>query len=205
MDAEHIVMAERLPSCTGLMAVLVARPRGGQRANGAHFDAELKTVTIEHLDHEERELEPVYQVKVDDPAIRRLVRSSQGRAQGGWRLLRLADRRHESRGEASINVPPCAVRFPVLPRESPLSEGGDICASLRFGPVAPEGPSSLLLARPAQPHSRQKGRAPYKTSQGSSSAYPGLITSSMMASRSSNGRNADFIALIVNHRRSSSV
>ncbi len=36
-----------------------------------------------------------------------------------------------------------------------------------------------------------------------SAAYPGLMTSSMIARRSSNGRNADFIALIVNHRRSS--
>ena len=33
-------------------------------------------------------------------------------------------------------------------------------------------------------------------------AYAGLIWSLMIASRSSNGRNADFIALIVNHRRS---
>ena len=38
-----------------------------------------------------------------------------------------------------------------------------------------------------------------------SAAYPGLTTPSMIASRSSNGRNADFIALIVNQRRSSSV
>ena len=36
-----------------------------------------------------------------------------------------------------------------------------------------------------------------------STAYAGLICSSMIASRSSNGRNADFIALIVNQRRSS--
>src|SRR5690606_8294002 len=34
-------------------------------------------------------------------------------------------------------------------------------------------------------------------------AQPGLITSSMIASRSSKGRNADFIALMVNHRSSS--
>ena len=37
-----------------------------------------------------------------------------------------------------------------------------------------------------------------------SAAYPGLITSSINASRSSNGRNDDFTALIVNHRRSAS-
>ena len=36
-----------------------------------------------------------------------------------------------------------------------------------------------------------------------STAYAGLICSSMIASRSSNGRNADFIALMVNQRRSS--
>ena len=36
-----------------------------------------------------------------------------------------------------------------------------------------------------------------------SAAYPGLTTCSMISSRSSNGRNADFIALIVAQRRSS--
>jgi hypothetical protein len=35
-----------------------------------------------------------------------------------------------------------------------------------------------------------------------STAKRGLITSSMIASRSSNGMNADFIALIVNRSRS---
>lgn len=35
-----------------------------------------------------------------------------------------------------------------------------------------------------------------------STAYPGLITSVMNASRSSNGRNDDFIALTVSHCRS---
>ncbi len=37
-----------------------------------------------------------------------------------------------------------------------------------------------------------------------SAAYSGLITRSMISSRSSNGRNADFMALMVNQRRSSS-
>ena len=36
-------------------------------------------------------------------------------------------------------------------------------------------------------------------------AYSGLMTRSMISSRSPKGRNADFIALIVNQRRSSSV
>ena len=35
------------------------------------------------------------------------------------------------------------------------------------------------------------------------SSYSGLMTSSISASRSSNGRNADFIALTVNHCSSS--
>jgi len=39
----------------------------------------------------------------------------------------------------------------------------------------------------------------------SSTAYAGLMVLSMMSSRSSNGRNADFIALIVNQRRSFTV
>jgi hypothetical protein len=35
---------------------------------------ELKTVTNEHLDHEERELEPVYQDKAADPVIKEMGR-----------------------------------------------------------------------------------------------------------------------------------
>ena len=37
----------------------------------------------------------------------------------------------------------------------------------------------------------------------SSRSYPGLMTSLINVSRSSNGMNADFIALIVNQRKSS--
>ena len=50
-----------------------ARRPTAANAQTAHTAmGELKTVTIEHLDHEERELEPVYQAKKDDPAIKEM-------------------------------------------------------------------------------------------------------------------------------------
>jgi len=42
---------------------------------------------------------------------------------------------------------------------------------------------------------------PATTTERRSRSYPGLITCSMISSRSSNGRNADFIAFTVNHCR----
>ncbi len=69
MDAEHEVMAERLSAARASMAALRSAPTA-ENARTAHTAMdELKTVTAEHLDHEERELEPVYQAKRDDPAI----------------------------------------------------------------------------------------------------------------------------------------
>ena len=64
---------------------------------------------------------------------------------------------------------------------------------------------SSSLRRPLQP-TLPAGTAARPAAAGrhrrSRTAYAGLITSLMSASRSSNGRNAHFIALMVNHRRS---
>ena len=140
---------------------------------------ELKTVTNEHLDHEERELEPVYQAKKDDPAIKEM-------------------------GKKFSKVPP--------------KEGGVFFAWLTDG-VSPEAVASIDATIPAAgPHDHhrpsrtllQQGHRPgvavlNASYNAPSSAYPGLMMSSMIARRSSKGRNADFIALMVNQRRSSTV
>ena len=74
MDAEHEVMAERLSAARASMTALRAAPTAANARTAHTAMGELKTVTTEHLDHEERELEPVYQAKKDDPAIKEMGR-----------------------------------------------------------------------------------------------------------------------------------
>ena len=74
MDAEHDVMAERLSAARASMTALRAAPTAANAQTAHTAMGELKTVTTEHLDHEERELEPVYQAKKDDPAIKEMGR-----------------------------------------------------------------------------------------------------------------------------------
>jgi hypothetical protein len=74
MDAEHDVMAERLSAARASMTALRAAPTAANAQTAHTAMGELKTVTTEHLDHEERELEPVYQTKKDDPAIKEMGR-----------------------------------------------------------------------------------------------------------------------------------
>jgi hypothetical protein len=72
MDAEHEVMAERLSAARVSMAALRTAPTAANAETARTALGELKTVTIEHLDHEERELEPVYQSNMDDPAVKEM-------------------------------------------------------------------------------------------------------------------------------------
>jgi len=72
MDAEHEVMADRLSAARAAMAGLRAAPTAASAQTARTAMDELKTVTNEHLDHEERELEPVYQEKRDDPAVKEM-------------------------------------------------------------------------------------------------------------------------------------
>ena len=176
MDAEHDVMAERLAAARASMTALRACTdrRQRRRPRGPRWTS-YRTVTTEHLDHEERELEPVYQAKKDDPAIKEMGKKfSKVAAQGRRRLLRVADRRRRARRRRRASTPPSPRRSA---RSSAACSGGRTRKE-----IAPVWRSVTSY------------RAP-------SAAYPGLMMPSMIASRSSKGRNADFIALMVNHRR----
>ena len=72
MDAEHEVMAERLSAARASMAALRTSPTAANAQTARTAMGELNTVTVEHLDHEERELEPVYQSNKDDPAVKEM-------------------------------------------------------------------------------------------------------------------------------------
>jgi hypothetical protein len=74
MDAEHEVMAERLAAARAAMRTLGSAPTASNAGTARTALDELRTVTTEHLDHEEREVEPVYVEKRDDPVIRAMGR-----------------------------------------------------------------------------------------------------------------------------------
>ena len=72
MDAEHEVMAERLAAARSAMTALRSDPSAANSGTARTAMDELRTVTTEHLDHEEREIEPVYLAKHDDPVVKEM-------------------------------------------------------------------------------------------------------------------------------------
>ncbi len=72
MDAEHDVMADALARTRTAMLALQSSPGAGEAEAALAAVRQLKAATIEHLDHEEQELEPIYQAKGEDPAIKEM-------------------------------------------------------------------------------------------------------------------------------------
>ena len=85
MDAEHDTMAAALAETRVAMAGLLRDPGAAQAAAARACFETLRTVTVAHLDHEEAELEPVYQAKKDTPEIKAMGRAfgKTGLARGG--------------------------------------------------------------------------------------------------------------------------
>jgi hypothetical protein len=73
-DAEHDAMAAALAEADTAMSRLESSPTGQAAAEAVRAMTKLRTVTAEHLDHEEAELEPVYFEKRDTPEIREMGR-----------------------------------------------------------------------------------------------------------------------------------
>jgi hemerythrin-like domain-containing protein len=85
MDAEHETMAEALATARTAMSAL-ARTAGLDESQAALAAVQrLQEVTVQHLDHEEAELEPVYASKHDTPELKAMGRSfaKVGPAKGG--------------------------------------------------------------------------------------------------------------------------
>jgi hypothetical protein len=75
MDAEHETMADALAQTRTAMAGL-ARDAGAEQARAALAAFQkLQVVTVQHLDHEEAELEGVYQANRDTPEIKAMGRA----------------------------------------------------------------------------------------------------------------------------------
>jgi len=75
MDAEHDRMAEALGSARVAMADLARTAGASEAATALAAMERLQTVTVEHLQHEEAELEPVYAAKHDAPEIKAMGRA----------------------------------------------------------------------------------------------------------------------------------
>jgi hemerythrin-like domain-containing protein len=85
MDAEHAVIAGALAGARSAMAALQADPGADEAIAALAAIRRLEEVTVEHFDHEEQEIEPIYLANEDSPAIREMRRrfAKVGPAKGG--------------------------------------------------------------------------------------------------------------------------
>jgi len=74
MDAEHDVMAARLANARAAMATLRSAPTAANALAAHAAMIELQAATVQHLDHEEAEIEPLYLAKRDDPVMKQMGR-----------------------------------------------------------------------------------------------------------------------------------
>jgi hemerythrin-like domain-containing protein len=74
MDEEHERLGQALASAGKAIAALRISASGSDAAAAREAIATLQTVAVEHLNHEEAEIEPIYLAKRDDPAIKAMGR-----------------------------------------------------------------------------------------------------------------------------------
>jgi hemerythrin-like domain-containing protein len=74
-DAEHETMAAALGHAGDAIGALTRSPGESEAAAALSAFVDLETVTVRHLDHEEAEVEPVYQANRDAPAIKAMGRA----------------------------------------------------------------------------------------------------------------------------------
>jgi hemerythrin-like domain-containing protein len=74
MDAEHDKMAAALASARSAIGALRSTAGADEAAAARAAVQELQAVTVQHLDHEEAEIEPVYLAKKDTAEIKAMGR-----------------------------------------------------------------------------------------------------------------------------------
>ena len=74
MDEEHDRLAGALATARGAIAALKSSARAADATAAREAVAALQAVAVEHLEHEEAELEPIYLAKRDDQAIKTMNR-----------------------------------------------------------------------------------------------------------------------------------
>jgi hemerythrin-like domain-containing protein len=74
MDEEHDRLARALAATRDAIAALSSSASAADADAAREAVATLQAVAVEHLEHEEAELEPIYLTKRDDPAIKSMNR-----------------------------------------------------------------------------------------------------------------------------------
>ena len=111
MDAEHETMAAALGNARSAIAALQSRPGAGEAQAALSAMQQLRSATVEHLDHEERELEPVYQAKRDTPEIQEMGKkfAKTSPARGGRFFAWVTDGASPEEKEAVTSTVPAPV------------------------------------------------------------------------------------------------
>jgi hypothetical protein len=93
MDAEHEAMAEALERARLAMSSLRASPGAGEAEVALAAVQRLRDVTLDHLEHEEREIEPVYLAQHDSPEMKEMGKkfAKVSPARGGQFMAWLTD------------------------------------------------------------------------------------------------------------------
>jgi hypothetical protein len=94
MDAEHETMAAALAQARTAMGAFQSTAGQGEAEAALSALMHLRDVTVEHLDHEEREIEPVYLANAEGPEMKAMGKKfsrSSGPAKGGVFLTWLLD------------------------------------------------------------------------------------------------------------------
>ena len=72
MDSEHETMAAALGEAHGAIAALRMKPGSEEVTVALSAIQQLRKVTVDHLDHEEQEIEPIYLEQHDSPPIKEM-------------------------------------------------------------------------------------------------------------------------------------
>ncbi|NIK56808.1 hemerythrin domain-containing protein [Kribbella shirazensis] len=85
LDAEHDTMADTLASARTAMGTLRGTASAEDAAAARAAMQELQRVTVQHLEHEEAEIEPVYQANIGSPELKQMGRefAKVGPVEGG--------------------------------------------------------------------------------------------------------------------------
>jgi hypothetical protein len=108
MDAEHDTMAAALTQARTAMTALVKSPEQWQISAALATMQQLREVTVTHLDHEEREIEPVYLANAEGPEMKEMGKkfSRTGPAKAGVFFAWILDGiQPEARQALTGNIP----------------------------------------------------------------------------------------------------
>ena len=116
MDAEHDLMAAALADARAAMSALTTSPGEGEAATALAAMERLRDVTVSHLDHEERELEPVYLEHAEGPEMKAMGKkfAKVSPAKGGVFFAWLLDgASQQERAAITENIPAPVLKIVV--------------------------------------------------------------------------------------------